>query len=149
MKPNHTFKVLILAVFMLSASARAWAWEYGGHFKYTFNATEYPDSSLATALADEQQTSQGLNTRLLFSERQGHWNFEAHYELNALHSNSNSLQTAQDPDQNRWLDLSHVFDNDSSDFILHRLDRLSLAYTDESLVMRLGRQAVSWGNGLV
>ena len=39
--------------------------------------------------------------------------------------------------------------DDSSDFILHRLDRLSLGYTSESLVMRLGRQAVTWGNGLV
>lgn len=149
MKPNRILIILVAVLLMMSASARLWAWDYGGHVKYTFNDSEYPDASLASGLGGEQQISQGINTRLLFSQRQQRWSFEAHYELSALHSNSESLQAGQDPDQFRWFDLSHVFEDDSSDFILHRLDRLSLAYSAESLVMRLGRQAVSWGNGLV
>ena len=32
--------------------------------------------------------------------------------------------------------------------VLHRLDRLAFGYTSEKAVVRVGRQALSWGNGL-
>ena len=149
MKSIRVLIGVITGLLMMSNSQHVLAWEYGGHLKYTFNDTEYPTASLGSSLGGERQISQGINTRLLFSARRDLWSFETHYELSALHSNSNSLTVGQDPDQRRWFDLSHVFEDDSNDYMLHRLDRLSLAYTDESLVMRLGRQAVSWGNGLV
>ncbi len=31
---------------------------------------------------------------------------------------------------------------------MHRLDRLAVGYTGERVVLRIGRQAISWGNGL-
>lgn len=148
MKPNSSSIVLLLCVLM-SASPSLWAWDFGGHIKYTYNYTDYPDISLASSLGGEQQISQAINTRLLLSKQQSNWGFETHYDLTALHSNSNSLQPSEDPDNNNWFDLSHESENDSNDYILHRLDRLSLSYTSESLAMRLGRQAVTWGNGLV
>lgn len=144
-----TINRLVLAALILSVSPELGAWETGGHIKYTFNHARYPDQSLATLLGGDKQTDQGVNGRLLFSERSEHWQFETHYELSALHSNSDSLQPGQDPDQRRWFDLSHVIEDDETNYSVHRLDRLTLSYTDQSVVMRLGRQAVTWGNGLV
>ncbi|MFW2374200.1 MAG: hypothetical protein ACN4GM_13830 [Gammaproteobacteria bacterium] len=149
MKPSRSLIVLLVCCVLTGISSPLRAWEYGGHFKYVFDHTKYPEASLGSSLGGERQTGQGINSRLLFSQHQDHWGFETHYELSALHSNSDSLQAIPDPDSRRWFDLSYVFENDSSDLILHRLDRLSLSYTSESLVMRLGRQAVTWGNGLV
>jgi hypothetical protein len=45
-------------------------------------------------------------------------------------------------------DLTHVFHKSDGQVVLHRLDRLNVGYTGQNLVVRLGREAISWGNGL-
>jgi len=42
-----------------------------------------------------------------------------------------------------------MVNNDATNVLFHRLDRASIGYTSDNLVIRFGRQAVSWGNGLV
>ena len=52
-------------------------------------------------------------------------------------------------DNERLFDLSsQVIDDNSLDAFL-RMDRLSLGYSEGALVAKLGRQAISWGNGLL
>ncbi len=52
-------------------------------------------------------------------------------------------------DNLRLMDLTHVISEDGNRALLHRLDRFSVDFTSERTVARLGRQAVSWGNGLI
>jgi hypothetical protein len=51
-------------------------------------------------------------------------------------------------DTRRLFDLTSVIADGADSIVLHRLDRVAIAYTGESLVVKLGRQALSWGNGL-
>jgi hypothetical protein len=48
-----------------------------------------------------------------------------------------------------WLDLSHIFSSTSSRLVFARFDRFSVGWTGDRFVARLGRQALSWGGGLV
>jgi hypothetical protein len=51
-------------------------------------------------------------------------------------------------DERRLMDLTHTLHEDGKHLWLHRLDRLWLGYTGERTVVRIGRQSLSWGNGL-
>ena len=48
-----------------------------------------------------------------------------------------------------WWDLSNTFVDQSHLTAAQRIDRLSISYTGTNLVVRAGRQALSWGAGLV
>jgi len=52
-------------------------------------------------------------------------------------------------DDRRLLDLTSVLDEDSGHIWYHRLDRLFISYNPEWGNIRVGRQAVTWGNGLL
>ncbi|MCP4631155.1 MAG: hypothetical protein GY850_47740 [bacterium] len=52
-------------------------------------------------------------------------------------------------DDRRLMNLTHVID-ESDDYVLyHRLDRLSLTLKSDRGVVRLGRQVITWGNGMI
>jgi hypothetical protein len=52
-------------------------------------------------------------------------------------------------DETAALDLDRTLSQTGSRLLVARLDRLSVGYTGDRLVLRLGRQALSWGDGLV
>ena len=52
-------------------------------------------------------------------------------------------------DDRRLLDLTKAISDDDDYILYHRLDRLSLTVQKKRFVLRLGRQAVTWGNGLL
>jgi hypothetical protein len=52
-------------------------------------------------------------------------------------------------DDRRVLNLTHVLSEGDAYVVYHRLDRLNLNYTTSWGTVRLGRQALTWGNGLI
>jgi hypothetical protein len=52
-------------------------------------------------------------------------------------------------DDRRLMDLTHTIKEEDSWFLLQRLDRLYLALNRQWGSVRVGRQAVTWGNGFV
>jgi hypothetical protein len=52
-------------------------------------------------------------------------------------------------DDRRWFDLTHELKNEGRNASVLRLDRASVAYSSDKVVVRFGRQAISWGNGLL
>jgi hypothetical protein len=52
-------------------------------------------------------------------------------------------------DDRRLMDLTHAINEEGSWFLLQRLDRLYLALNRQWGSVRVGRQAVTWGNGFV
>jgi hypothetical protein len=48
-----------------------------------------------------------------------------------------------------WFNLTNTFDNSGEFEGSQRIDRLSVAYTTSDFVVRVGRQALTWGSGLV
>jgi hypothetical protein len=91
---------------------------------------------------------------------------QTHYELvgvggdtlentNALVGRLRSLQDAvwlpstRIDDDRRLMDLTHILSETDRALVYHRLDRLNLTYTPEWGTLCLGRQALTWGDGLV
>ena len=52
-------------------------------------------------------------------------------------------------DDARFMDLTHTIKEDDSYILAQRLDRLNFTYKDDWGFARIGRQAVTWGNGLI
>lgn len=145
-------------------AAPSWAadgWEFGGHLKYQLGSTNYASDDVAALYGDDPARDQSLDGRFKSEWRGRGWDFAAHYEVLVLSgdsvetrralSNAGVLATggAGLPD-----DRAHLFDL-SDDFIdrprtaaVHRLDRFALGYSTGNATLRLGRQAMSWGNGL-
>jgi hypothetical protein len=140
-------------------SGDAAAVELGGHAKYRFTGQTYPADSLYRQAFGDAAADHALEARLTLSATRFRWDVRADYQAIALHGDS--LQLAERltgvalpvawviDDDRRWWDLTHSFDEDGRDALLHRLDRLNIGFTTERTAWRFGRQAISWGNGLL
>ena len=118
--------------------------EIGGHTKLRVVGQGYPtDSLFHDWLGDSSVDTQG-DLRLNLEHRQNGWTFDANYQLAALNGETFVLPN----DDRRLFNLTSVIDQGSKSALIHRLDRLWLGYTSEKAVVRFGRQALSWGNGM-
>lgn len=134
-------------------------WSFGGHTKYQFNHSWLPYNSILQGIDGANLQDHNLEARLKLSARRERLDFEAHAQIIAVHSDSrpvvNALAGLIVPgpdiinDDRRWFDLTHEVSNRNKNASLVRLDRVSIAYTGENTVARFGRQAISWGNGLL
>lgn len=128
----------------------------GGHAKLQTTATLYPEGSLWRETLGGRDLDTGAELRLRWQQRVGGWEAAADYQLLTRQRKSPTLPLAADVgqsalpgDDRRWWDLTHEIDGSEDSLTLQRLDRLYLGYSSERVVLRLGRQAVSWGNGLL
>ncbi len=153
-----------VAALMLPALAAAQAgnttdWLFGGHGKYQYIHTRIPDDSVLQAISGDNMQDHSLEIRLKVSARRDRLDFNTHIQLIAVHSDTlagfRDLPQIIFPgagiinDDRRWFNLSHELSNAGKNATLLRLDRISVAYTGDKTVLRFGRQAISWGNGLL
>ena len=134
-------------------------WTFGGHSKYQYIHTRIPaDSALQTISGDSLQDHH-LEVRMQASARRERLEFSTHLQFIGFHSDT--LLGFRDPyqlifsgtgvinDDRRWFNLTHEIDNSGKNASLVRLDRVNIGYTGDKAVLRFGRQAISWGNGLL
>jgi len=128
----------------------------GGHAKLQGTASLYPEGSLWREALGGSELDHGGELRLRWQQRAGDWEAAADYQLLTRHRQAPALplapgagQSALPDDERRWWNLTHEIDSSDDSLTLQRLDRLHIGYTSERVVLRLGRQAVSWGNGLL
>ncbi|MGV6827602.1 MAG: hypothetical protein ACWA5Q_11565 [bacterium] len=152
-------KRVLLACLLATANvSNLHAIELGGHAKYRFTVTGYPDDSVFEPLLGSSSQGHGLDVRLKLREHAEAWDFKLDYQFIALDADTLSL-TQQLPslvlpvtqvisDDRRWWNLTRS-NLGSNDAVIHRLDRLNVGYASDDWVMRFGRQAISWGNGLL
>ena len=131
----------------------------GGHIKVRSLSSTYPGDSAFREVAGANAQDQGAELRLKFSARQERVALKADYQL--IGQFGDSLESPQQlqglfltpppvpNDDRRWWDLTHEISDNDSRVVVQRLDRLHLDYTGDKTVLRFGRQAVSWGNGLI
>ena len=134
------------------------SYEYGGHTKLRVVGQTFPDNSILHDLAGANAADILSNVRLNFKARSGRWTFDTAYQFIALYGDS--IEYSRDlptggvffdrlpNDDRRLFDLTNTIYDEGKTAVLHRLDRLWLGYTSEKSVLRFGRQALSWGNGL-
>jgi len=152
-----TASVILFFVTLLAGNAAAF--ELRGHIKPQWKTTNIPGDSLLQDFSDDPAHDTALDTRLNLSSSSGDWSWRSDYQLQARQGDLLELQqrypqfgfntTALTDDDRRVFDLSHNISERNDRVIAHRLDRLYLGHTSEKTVLKIGRQAVSWGNGLI
>jgi hypothetical protein len=130
------------------AAADGVATEFDGHTKLRLVGQSFPDDSLYKDLVGSSALDVTGELRLNLSFRTGHWTFDSAYQLVGLQGDTVSFGELPNDDR-RLFDLTKVISEGHDRALLHRLDRLWVGYTSEKTVVRLGRQALSWGNGLI
>lgn len=141
--------ILCLALYAQQAAAG----EFDAHLKGQFNAQTYPGDSSIRDIAGSSSVDLQADLRLNFKHQRGSWSFDAAYQLINVHS---ELLQGVPPftvnvgdDGRRLFNLSDVIADGENSLLLQRLDRFAATYTSEKTVLRFGRQALSWGNGLI
>ncbi len=148
-------RVLFL-VLLLCSSVRAA--EFSGRFKLdglAYDAgTQTPEASL-----DYKNTNKVAGQlRLTLDQQIQQWKFQVAWQLDARHGSAverdNALASAYpalvaDNTDNSYWDLERNISYNNSTQSNQRVDRLNVSYSRDALVIRLGRQALTWGNGLV
>jgi len=154
---------LIVALVVTSPPTHAEGWEYGGHLKYQYTFTDFRNTDVAAVFGEEPASDHSFDGRFKAEWRGRGFDFAAHYEVLALAGDSLKTRRALaaaglsasgtvsglPDDRHRLFDFTDDFIDESRAAAVHRLDRLSVGYTSGSATLRFGRQAVSWGNGLV
>jgi hypothetical protein len=151
--------VRALWALLLCAGAAAAETRVGGHLKYLPSTIDHRSDAIAAVFGEDPAWDQGLDLRLKVEGRGGGFDAAVHYELLALDGDSIDVLGrvrraglfAPSPlpaDDRRLVDLTDVSEDSGSTLAVQRVDRLSLGYSTPYTVVRFGRQAVSWGNGL-
>ena len=150
-------RALALPVLAL-ASVVAASQPLRGHIKGQQEFLSAPADSLADSLVGGDSRATSLNLRLIGQWSKGHLTFDADYVLEAAGGSAVELQNRLeavapglfiDRADSNWLPLDDEISDDNRKRARQSLDRFSFSYTTEDWVFKLGRQAYTWGNGIV
>jgi len=153
----------LAAAFVALVPSVSAEWELGGHAKGQFSFQLFDPDEIGALLVGEKVYLNSGDFRLNAAYRRGSWDVTAQGQLFVLQGNllrarddprlgelGSSLFPLPDPSDSRQaLDLSWTLSEGNSHLLFARMDRLSVGFTRGPLALRLGRQALSWGNGLV
>jgi hypothetical protein len=150
---------LVLLLVSAAVLADDTAVEAGGHTKLRLLADWFPGDSLFRDLAGSESVDVEADLRINLAADRGGWSLEAAYQLLALHGDRIDWSRGPGPseapvsqrlpgDERRLWDLTHTIRDEGRNALVHRLDRLTAGFASERIVLRFGRQALSWGNGL-
>jgi hypothetical protein len=148
-------RVLFLALLFSSSVQAA---DLSGRLKLDALGYNAGADSPEAALSYEKNSEVAGQLRLGVSQQLQQWKFEGAWQLDARHGSAvqrdHAIATAypalagSSTDTSYW-DLKDTITDSNNTIINQRLDRLNLSYSNNALVMRLGRQALTWGSGLV
>ena len=102
-------------------------------------------------------SDESVDVRSMFESSSSGWEFAVHHQLIYRHGDLLGLGGTEDDsinslprgDDARAFDLSWSLDSGDSHALWHRIDRLSVGWSNRQWRVRVGRQALSWGNGLM
>lgn len=158
MAPDSIKYFTLLFLLSLPTAGLASDWQYSGHIKYQAALNIYDATSLIGSGGIVTALDQDANLRLRAEKRDGSWDYKVHYEVGVLYGNTlEALRSLTLPfgsfgptnDDKRLFNLTTTIYDAGPAAVVHRFDRASARFTSENFVFRVGRDAVSWGNGLV
>ena len=140
-------------------TSQSLAFETRGHVKLQGLGADLPGDSLLQDFSDDPSTDQAASLRLNLSGATSGWSWQGDYQLSLAQGDRVGLRDQPSlggissrafvEDDRRILDLAHQISRDDERIIGHRLDRLYIGHSSDQSVWRIGRQAVSWGNGMI
>ncbi len=148
--PRLKYSLVVVLCFCVHSHAVEWQ----GRLKGFASNTMYPDHALLKQLNGSPQQDYSVDLRNVFNHRQGAWTILLDHELTFVGGDSRGIPAARietqvRDDDRRWWDLTWELAEGSRHRLTHRLDRLAVEYRRRDLSVSFGRQAVSWGYGIV
>ncbi|MFC2970235.1 hypothetical protein [Acidimangrovimonas pyrenivorans] len=155
MPRNSLFALALSLVAGLGLAAPARA-DNGLHGRLEFTglgATSKADS-VDAFLGTRSRADLHGNLRLTWEPHWGQWDFSLHYVLSGAAGRGVALDRSKAallpaPPPATLFDLSDTLTDSGDRQLTQRIDRLSLGYSTPNFVLRIGRQALTWGAGQV
>ena len=146
-----------------AAAGEQTAYEFGGDLRSRATLQLLPEDSAIYQAAGDAAADLSAILRLKFAATRQRWDVRADGQLFLLYGDSVDYTrelAVQAPgfealfgrlpnDDRRWWNLSNTLEDKGKRAAIARFDRLSAGFTNANLALRFGRQAISWGNGLV
>jgi len=149
-----TYRLLPLALFLCLYSVGTYANsspDFKGLIKLQSSLNGYDSHSAFVFYGDSPQEQYNIDARLMYQQQRESWDWAMHYQIAAQKSKlPDSIlgnSAANDTDQYRLWNLSREIKQSDRIFNLQRIDRLFVRYSLDQWVVKLGRQAISWGHG--
>lgn len=128
-----------------------------GHIKTQQQYFLSDQNSFDNFLGQAQSSQTLVDFRLIEEIQYKQWALVTHYQLNSINGSAVELTTKKNrlfssfnsQQASSLFDLSNNIKQKNSHIIKQKLDRFYLSYSQDQLVIKIGRQALSWGNGLV
>jgi len=142
---------------MLSMTSPVAAWELDTRVKAFGSRVWLPDDDFQRALEGSPADDGSLDLRLLFETQANGFAFVADHMLvfqggdsfEFVDAPQSTLDQTPADDDRRMLDLTWELEDGARHRTYHRFDRLAVSYRNNTIGVTVGRQAVSWGSGLV
>ncbi len=157
-KRKITVLFLSVCLLLLPAFIAASPLRTSGHLQEQTALSRYGDNTFADLIGPQQPVQQLFDGRLNTEYQRGNFRFVTHNELLGVFSDAPFVDDEAYPqmlrrdvfqtDDRRLFDLSKTFLVDENAQMAMRFDRLYAEYTQDALVLRAGRQAITWGNGM-
>ncbi len=136
--------------------------EFAGFYKNLFSVTDVANNYRNLGVTDNDFAVDDLQRLRLKLDYEPHeqWSMRVHFELRSLWGETERIRNrmaelpvalpfASAKARPRFLDLESAWIEEDSFRLEHGLDRLQLRYQSDTVEWTLGRQAVSWGSGLI
>lgn len=154
MKPvKRTAQRWALSAVLVLAAGAAQA-EFRTRVETGLTYASAPADFAAAAFGGDDYGGATGSLRLMWTGTLGEWDTEIHYRLDATAGNAAAVANAlagmsPPPPPYTLFDLSDTITSTDGLIASHAIDRLSIARATPKTVIRLGRQAVTWGAGQV
>lgn len=128
-----------------------------GHLKL-FALPQYAAAeSVDAALGYDWMLDGAIDFRMMFQRDLGNWQFDVAYRLFGRAGDRTGVDQTlvgmfpelAAPPADSWFGLEDVIHDGSRSLLVQDLDRISVGYAGTHAVGRIGRQALTWGNGRV
>jgi hypothetical protein len=134
--------------------------DFGGRVSPQIAVATYPENSAFRDIFGSSSVDSAFDARVIFGAQRDRWSFDVDYQLVGIYADRLEFSRDLPPDlrilfphlptdRTRLFDLTHVFTDSGKTAVYQRLDRLAVRFASDQLVMKFGRQAITWGNGLI
>jgi hypothetical protein len=128
--------------------------ELDARLKYFASESYLPEHDVERQAFGTPAFADNFDLRVMFEDERGPFSFSAAHSTTLVRGNAagrlqSGLDRPVDDDAARLADLTWQIGSGSRHRALHRFDRLAVRWRSQAWSATLGREAVSWGNGLV
>jgi len=166
-KPAKLFPTVLLVFCLLCPPAHcesAFSLDSGGHLRLRGSVSDPAAGSRLAALDRDRLHDGAFEFRSKHAVRlKQAWQLDLHYEMIGTAGETRQAKAfffdqypaaglfipAGTSDDRRLMDLTHVITDQTDYQVYHRLDRLTVTAQQDWGSLRVGRQALTWGNGFL